>query len=208
MARVTVRRSDAHDLPPVCCVCGKPAARTRPETFRRAAGWVSWALLLCGLPWLLPDLFPRPSYAHSVFSVACAVPWLAGLVLARRSATLDLPVCDRHRRRRKRAWWVLGVGLLLAVAVGCSAEVLATGSVTRGDLIAGSFLFGLSALVVAVGLVDDRVRAAGIDDRTVTLDRVSEAFAEAVTSGERGPTRRAPAAAGGMELATARYYRG
>jgi hypothetical protein len=205
MARATIRRSDAHALPPVCCVCGTAATRTRLETFSRSAGWVSVALLVCGLPWLLPDLFPRPSYAHSLFSVACALPFIFGLLFARRSANLDLPVCERHIRRSRKAWVVFAVGLTLAVAAGFASDLAPADR--RTDVILGAVLFGLASVVVAVGLVDDRVRATGIADRTLTLDRVSQEFADAVKNGERGPDRREAVPAGGMELATARFYR-
>ncbi|QDU20476.1 hypothetical protein [Urbifossiella limnaea] len=207
MARATVRRSDAHDLPPVCCVCGEGATCTRTETFRRSAGWVSWSLLLCGLPWLAPDLFPR-TRAGSLANVACALPFLYGVVFARRSIDLALPVCDRHRRRSKRAWVALGIGLLAALATGFGSEFV--GKQRATDLYLIAFLVGLASVVLAVALVDDRVRAATIDERSITLDRVSDAFAAAVEGG--GPRRereREPAAdGGGMNLATARYYRG
>lgn len=206
MARATVRRSDTQDLPAVCCVCGKDATRIRPETFRRSAGWVSWSLLLCGLPWFVPDLFPRPSYAASIFNVGCAVPFFFGLFFAKRSAELALPVCDRHRRRSRRAWYALGVGLLAALATGFGSDFV--GKERATDLFLIAFLIGLGSLVLSVALVDDRVKAARIDDRTVTLDRVSDEFAVAVEAG--GPRRERPAAgpSGGVGLATARYYRG
>lgn len=207
MARATVRRSDAHDLPPVCCVCGQDATRTRNETFRRSAGWVSWSLLLCGLPWFVPDLFPRPSYAASFFNVGCAVPFFFGVLFARRSIDLALPVCERHRRRSRRAWWALGIGLLAALATGFGSDLV--GKERATDLFLIAFLIGLASLVLSVALVDDRVRAANIDERSITLDRVSDEFAAAVEGG--GPRRERAAAAvpaGGMELATARYYRG
>lgn len=205
MARVTVRRSEAHDLPCVCCVCGTDAIRTRTETFRRSAGWVSWSLLLCGLPWFVPDLFPRPSYAASIYNVACAVPFFLGLFFAKRSIDLKLPVCDRHRRRGRKGWVMLAVGLLAALATGFGSNLV--GKERATDLFLIAFLIGLGSLVLAVALVDDRVRAKHIDDRSVTLDRVSDEFAAAVEGG--GPRReRAVVPAGGVGLATARYYRG
>ncbi|MBN9518985.1 hypothetical protein J0H58_10780 [bacterium] len=182
MARVTVRRSDARDLPPVCCVCGKDATQSRSETFH-------WAP-----PWVLVFLF---------FGV---VTWVFAAMLLRRTVKLVLPVCDRHVRRSKLAWWVSGVGLLVAFAVGFGSHLVP--AFRQTDVILGAILFGLFTLVVAVGLADDRVRPKHIDDRSVTLDRVSDAFAEAVGPGGRGPERRSPVPAGGMELVTARYYRG
>jgi MFS family permease len=206
MARVTVRRSDAHDLPAVCCVCGKDATRIRREAFRRSAGWVSWALLLCGLPIVFPDLFPRPSYAHSVFSVLCVGPFFFGVIFARRSIDLNLPVCDRHRRRGRKGWVMLGVGLLAALATGFGSNLV--GKELANDLFLLAFLIGLGSLVLSIALVDDRVRAANIDDRSVTLDRVSDEFAAAVEGGGPRRERSGAVAAGGVGLATARYYRG
>jgi hypothetical protein len=206
MARATVRRSDAHDLPAVCCVCGTDATRTRAETFRRSNGWVSWALLLCGLPIVLPDLFPRPSYAHSLFSLVCTAPFFFGVIFARRSIDLKLPVCDRHRRRGRKGWVMLAVGLLAALATGYGSNLV--GKERANDLLLIAFLIGLGSLVLSIAFVDDRVRAANIDDRSITLDRVSDEFAAAVEQG--GPRRERPTAvpSGGMELATSRYYRG
>lgn len=182
MARVTVPNSDRRDFPHVCCVCGTAATQTRAETFH----WTP--------PWVFVFIF---------FGV---VPWMMLAMFLRRTAKLVLPVCDRHVRRSNRAWWVAGVGLLVAFAAGFGSDLVPADR--RSDVIAGAVLFGLFTLVVAVALADDRVRPNHIDDRSVTLDRVSDAFAAAVESGARGPERRAQVPSGGMELATARYYRG
>jgi hypothetical protein len=178
MTQVTIRRP-GDNLPNVCCVCGQAATRDRSETLTWTPPWV-FALVFFGV-----------------------LPWVFGVMLTRRSAPLTLPVCDRHLRRSKRAWWVLAVGLALAVGVGASADLIATTAIRPGDLIAGAVLFGLLTVVVAVGLTDDRVRATRIDDRKITLDRVSKEFAEAVLAEELGPG----GPSGGMELATARYFR-
>jgi len=34
---------------------------------------------------VLPDAFPRPSYAHSLFSLVCTAPFFFGVIFARRS---------------------------------------------------------------------------------------------------------------------------
>jgi hypothetical protein len=182
MACVTIRRGD--DLPTVCCVCGQAATRDRSET-------LTWTP-----PWVFTLIF---------FGV---LPWLLAVMLTRRTADVLLPVCDLHRRRSRRSWWALALGLLLAVGIGCSADLVATNNITSGDVIAGAFLFGLLAVAVAVFLSDDRVRPVRIDDRKVTLDRVSDEFAQAVECGIPGLGGHTGARTGGMELATARYLRG
>jgi hypothetical protein len=181
MASATVPRSASRDLPAVCCVCGSGATRARPETFHWTPPWV-FALVFFGV-----------------------VPWVFAAMLVRRTATLALPVCDRHARRSRLAWKVLAAGLLLAVGAGFASDLVPENR--RTDVIMSAVLFGLFTLVVAVGLSDDRVRPKHIDDRNVTLDRVSDAFAAAVHTGATDP-RPSPIPAGGMELATARYYRG
>lgn len=182
MARVTVPNSDRRDFPHLCCVCGTTATQARSETFHWTPSWVL------------------------VFIFFGVVPWMFVAMLLRRTAKLVLPVCDRHVRRSQRAWWVAGVGLVVAFAAGFGSDLVPANR--QADVIAGAVLFGLFTLVVAVALADDRVRPKHIDDRSVTLDRVSDAFAEAVESGAQGPVRRAHVPSGGVELATARYYRG
>ncbi|HEX4610434.1 MAG TPA: hypothetical protein VH092_19750, partial [Urbifossiella sp.] len=159
MTRVTVRRADAQDLPPVCCVCGQAATRTRPEKFNSYPPWVSWLLLGAGLPWVTSGMIPRSSYAHSEFSVLCIIPWLLALLVARRSATLAIPVCDRHERRSQRAWVTLVVGLILAAATGVAADHVLSDPVLRSQAITGAFGLGGLTVLAALFTRDDRVRA-------------------------------------------------
>jgi hypothetical protein len=70
---------------------------------------------------------------------------------------------------------------------------------------AGLATVGVTVLVVLFGS-DGRARATHITVTAVTLDRVSEEFAEAVRSGST--PARACSGRGGMELLTAKYYRG
>jgi hypothetical protein len=206
MTRVRIPRPDADRLPPVCCVCGRPAEQARAEKLSWTPPWVSWLLLLFFAPAFVYG--SESSFAKSLFSVLCGLAWPVALLTARRSAALALPVCERHARRSRRAWVVLFGGLLLATGLGVTADQFVPDATLRSQLTVSAVLLGGFSVLAAVMARDDRVRAAGIDPRSVTLERVSREFAEAVTGGERGPGPRAAAPGGGVVLASARYYRG
>lgn len=181
MASVTIRRSDAHDLPPICCCCGEPATRSRTE---KCAWNPSWVLLLFFVGFL---------------------PWVICLWLTRRSAVLEMPVCERHARRSVRVWVAVGVCVAAGAALLCAYSFLGDRKDFSTYLIAGAVGSFVLAVFAAFVLSDDKVRTAYIDDRGVTLDGVNAGFAKALGVGERRP---APVRTGGMELTTARYYRG
>lgn len=205
MTRVRIPRFDADRLPPVCCVCGQPAEQTRTEKLSWTPPWVSWLLLLFFAPAFVYG--SDSSYAKSLFSVCCALAWPVAQLTARRSAALALPVCERHTRRSRRAWVVFFSGLLLAAGLGFGADQFVADATLRSQLTVGAILLGGFSILAAVMARDDRARAAGIDPRSVTLERVSREFAEAVAGGERGPGPRSADTGGGVVLSTARYYR-
>jgi hypothetical protein len=99
-------------------------------------------------------------------------------------------------------------GLLLGgVLIGLSIY-LDRAPIAEGLLLGGLAAFGVSILLAMFGC-DGRARARHITASTVTLDRVSEEFAEAVRDGVRPVAAGAKSPGrGGMELQTAKYYRG
>jgi predicted lysophospholipase L1 biosynthesis ABC-type transport system permease subunit len=183
MARTKIRLADEIDLPSVCCCCAKPASVEKATKFVWHPPWVFAVAVLVGV-----------------------LPLVLLLPLTRRSATFPLPFCDAHSRRGRRGAKVLLAGLALAAAVAAAGYYLvlpADASLGWNVLIGSAGVAAVTGLVAAF-IAGTRVRAKEIGDWSVTLDGVSAAFALAISE-RSGPRLVVPD--GGMELATAKFFR-
>jgi hypothetical protein len=181
MARARIRLTTVHDLPPVCACCGEPAEATKSQKFVWNPPWLLVVALFFGA---LPLLFLIP--------------------LTRRSATLEVPVCDHHARRGWRAAKVLLVGLALAALVAGVGYLLLTVDRSLGEnVLWGAGGVALVSSFAAIFVSDNNIRVKEIDDRYITVSGVSDEFARTVAEGHHRPV----VPAGGMELVTAKYLR-
>jgi hypothetical protein len=183
MAKLKIWKGDIQDgrLPPVCVVCGSEADATKTVNFHWNPSWVI-LLLLFGL-----------------------LPVVLGYLLTKKSMTVPLPVCERHRRRWSVRWIILGSWMTVAIGLGClGAYVLAHGDKTLGEniMVSAAGLLVLAAIAIMF-LGDGRVHPNEITDQTITLTGLSDAFVQAM---EQGHTGSVPSQ--GVALQTAKYYRG
>jgi hypothetical protein len=163
MATITLSRHEcAGDLlPKVCAECGAPAAGTLPITYSWAPWWSHWLV----------------------------VAWLFLL----KTMPVRMPFCDLHRRVRR---WrnirliVLLVAIIASVAVSCYSVALSPASMSPvlAACALGASLALFWAWIVTVIVINHRdIQATHITDRSLTLDRVHEAFvAEVAKARDRG----------------------
>jgi hypothetical protein len=156
-------------LPDRCVRCGEPGDG---EPIRRRLYWHHPAIYLLLLFWVIPYIV-----------VALAV---------RRTSTLTMSVCARHRRIRRRALWAAWA--LLGAAIVDAVAAIALGSAALGVLVP---VLVLAALVAGIGgrslLLGGR-----IDERIVRAHGAGRGFLRGVAdwsdpAGAPGPTP--PAAA-------------
>jgi len=104
MARVRLPRTslERSELPPVCVICGRAAVANVRKTFNWRPRW----------------LFAASFVRVLLFFTIVAVPFLFIISEAqKRRATVDLPMCQRHRRYWVwRGFWVLAPLLVLVVS--------------------------------------------------------------------------------------------
>jgi hypothetical protein len=155
MARVTIPIVRVFDLPPVCVCCGEPATRTRRQEFR-LDGVRSAAVL-----------------------VASAA--LGALAWTERGLTLELPVCERHRRRGRRGnrTFFRGMGLTAVLGVAAYVASYIDGMVGNYVAVAAMFAF-IVTLVVAMHEADDGLKVRSFTPDSITLAGVDPRFAQAV----------------------------
>lgn len=175
MANTTLHIAELRHLPHVCARCGAAATDARVEEFTWTPQWAQFAIFIGLLPLYIL------------------------VKLTQERVTVPLPVCDQHRREKlTTAQWVVWGGIAAAAVVAGVGVYL-----SAGDLA----VYAVGAMVllgmVAVFVCNPSIRATHISNTTITLNGVSEAFAEAVEHGTRQmiPT-------GGMALQTAKYFRG
>ncbi len=160
--RLDYEDNEPRRLPPVCICCGQLAHVHRSKIF-------TWS------PWWIYLLIPLG-----------ALPYVIMVVFTTKQKRVHTPLCDTHKNYwRIRALMVFG-GLTLVIALFVAAIQLR--SVGRGSVLhllslglwtaTGLAFLGWLALVVV--LKAKSIRAAGISDRTITLTKVSEEFAQAV----------------------------
>lgn len=135
-------------LPDRCIRCNAPAGGYR---LKRKLTWCypAWhALLLCN--WLI---------------------WLVVVLAVSKRATIQVGLCEEHRRKRRR---VIATGWLLALAgIGCIVSVVdarSDATVALGML--GGFILLVTGIVVGV-FVSQPVTVRKIDNNYLWLKRVS-----------------------------------
>ena len=139
---------------PMCCVkCGAPAQATVPTRPQ----WHN--------PWL---------YVLAVFPGVLIYAIIATVVS--RRAAVDVPVCEAHRLRRRRA--IVGAWALAIASFVLPFALLPL--VLSGDALMGAqllVLFGGLLAAIIIGVVGARlVTPTFIDARVVKLDGAGEAF--------------------------------
>jgi hypothetical protein len=156
MATITLSRHEcAGDLlPKVCAECGTPAAGTLAMNFSWTPRWANWLFVV----------------------------WF----FVMKTMLVRMPFCDNHRRvrRRRNVWFiVLFFAIIASMALSCYCMVRSPASMTS---VPAACALGVSvalfwAWVVTVIVIDHRdIQATHITDRSLTLDRVHEAFVAAV----------------------------
>jgi hypothetical protein len=145
--------------------CGAPAAVERTKTFSWHPPWVL-ALILVGL---LPFV-------------------IVALVLTKRM-TVHAPMCELHQNHwRWRAWFVwLGFAVLVILGIASVALMAAMenrhgrgiGSTIAGLSCAGVLFAALGWLIAAAIIQMGSIHPTEITDYSITLVKVSPAFAEA-----------------------------
>lgn len=160
MAQITLTAEEtgAEVLPPVCVVCGTPAAGWVRVNFSWVPGW-SYVFLLLGL-----------------------CPWVVIYLVLRRSMEVEAHVCGRHRHHWLRRKLVLVTGLLLSLGMlVVTSEADPNGPPTWAVLTtAGLFL---ATIVAACWMYWNGVRATAVGRESVTLAGVAPEFVAAIESG-------------------------
>lgn len=171
--RLATTELDRASMPPVCAVCGADATAFVRWKAAWRPGWVGWlwaGVLLGGLAW--------------------AVATLVVVAIVSRRKTVELPVCDRHRRRFRvrRVAGVVVVVLLLGLIAGMTVTLVRffAGSYYAPDLDNLMVAFwgltaGLFALILLTAILQRGwVKAGKITPNSVLLVGVHEDFADGV----------------------------
>jgi hypothetical protein len=180
MARVRLKTVAARPagLPLVCMVCGRPAEVHVVKNFAWRPAWVATAFRV--------SLF--------VLCIPVALVFMAyGYILTRR-ATIDGPMCERHRNYWLwRGFWFTAPLLVMLIGI-VALGILMLRGIVSGERYGLFFLatFGLLLVwaVAAALLRLGSIRVTEITDDEIVLDGVSREFAEAV-GGPRRPVRAA-----------------
>src|SRR5262249_42010170 len=122
----TYRGQDVIDLPPVCMVCGAPAAVRKRKQFSWQPSWV-------------PGLI-----------IAVALPYIVVSLLMTKRQTVETPLCDRH----STYWWLfptlLVVSILGIFGFGFLAFVAINSATQPGSGRGGSDAAGLVCIATIV----------------------------------------------------------
>lgn len=180
MPRVRLLKSETRPAaqPPVCLVCGRPAACHVAKQF------------VWHPPWLTYSLWP----AVFCFFPAAFVILIVGYAQTRR-ATVETPLCTRHCNywNWRGVWIYMPIFALLAGVV--TFAILYLLRRTGDEFFGWIFLASLVGFVgwAAFALIVSRttVRAVEITDTDITLAPVSSEYADALRR-ERTGQRRAP----------------
>jgi hypothetical protein len=169
MAQVRLGRFEAEegDLPAVCLRCGAPSTLVKSRTFSWAPPWVI-VLILAGL-----------------------LPYILVSVILTKRMRVQAPLCEQHRNYWVwRAWFAYGG--LAAFAVAGGLWVFLIGALhqpnkhdsSMNHLFALFSCFGMIVfaiwLVALVIVQNSAIRPSEITDRSITLMKVSDRFAQAV----------------------------
>lgn len=162
MARLTLTDRDDQTLPGICMFCGEAATKLVRRRFSRAPGWV----------WL--------------FLVAFVVPAFLLAVALTRRATIRVPTCDWHAGAWQRRGWIDTGSLVLVVAFGTLASVVANflvGNRVGGYVCGGGALLFVGWIVMILILSTSGVRPTRIRRGEITLVGVHPLFVAAYRDG-------------------------
>ena len=156
MATVTLSRHECDNdlLPKVCAECGTLAVGTLAMNFSWTPRWANW-----------------------VFFV-----WFFMM----KTMLVRMPFCDVHRRvRRRRNLWfiVLFFAIIASMALSCYCVALSPASINvvlAACALAVTVALFWAWIIIVIVVARHDIKATHITDRSLTLDRVHEAFAAAV----------------------------
>jgi hypothetical protein len=166
-------------LPLVCVRCGQLADDSKPYYFSRIPTWLYLAFFAAGVPCLIGAV-------RLHFTVlAAGLVWVLVVYLVRRSITVDLPVCPRHRRRLGVNTAALVLLVPLIVILIFAVVLLPLWLERQGVFVSGYALCMLPVLLfamlgVAVALNRGGIRTSAITDAGITLKGVHPYFADVV----------------------------
>jgi hypothetical protein len=167
MAQLRLGRYEAEEgeLPSVCMRCGAPATATKSKQFSWHPQWVL-VLILAGL-----------------------LPWaIVALILTKRMR-VRVPLCQKHKNHWLWRGWVIYGGLAAIFVLGIGLAILTAqlegaahgrGSDLGGFLCMGGWGVALAWLITAAIVQATGIRPTEITDRSITLNKVSPVFVEAV----------------------------
>jgi len=154
MASAKILLTQVSSLPPICVCCGEPAARLRRQEF--------------------------PLQEAMSAAILAASAMLGGLLWTKRSITLNLPVCEYHRRRGRRSnrTFLRGTGLTAALGIATYVASEFDGAAARYLGVAAMLAF-IVTIVAAMHEVDDGLKVKSPTNDSLTLSGVNGRFAEA-----------------------------
>jgi hypothetical protein len=166
-------------LPLVCVRCGRLAEDSKPYFFSRIPTWMYLAFFAGGIPCLIG------AFRLHFTVLAVGLVWVAGVYLVRRTATVDLPVCPKHRRRLGVNTAALVLLVPLIVVMIFAVILLPIWLERRGVRIEGFAFCILPVMLFALlgmAMVLNRggIRTSAITDAGVTLKGVHPHFADIV----------------------------
>jgi hypothetical protein len=167
MARITITRTEIHEelLPGRCMACGEKAVVRKSKNFSWHPPWVI-ALIFFGL-----------------------LPWAIVAIIMTKRMTVEVPLCERH----KRYWFTrnliiyVGLGLVGLIGLGSIVVMAALSERRRGPAsdLTGMVCFGVVViflvwLLTMAILQFVSIRPTEITDRRITLTNVSQVFVDAL----------------------------
>src|SRR5262245_4810664 len=166
-------------LPLVCVRCGQLAEDSKAFRFTRLPTWMYLAFFAAGLPCVI--LAVR---IHFVV-LAAAMIWVLGVITLRKSATVDLPVCHKHRRRLGVNTAVLFIlvpviVVLIFAVVGVPYLLSSKGVIPDGVTFCALPIILFAFLGFAVMVSRGGIRPTAIADTGITIKGVHNHFADVV----------------------------
>ncbi len=172
-----VRMDRNGQLPERCVTCNAPAvpARVSLKLYWTPLRWRlgAWSVALV----LFALMVLGVTYAAVAFWSTVLILAVINMVIRNR-VTLDLGICERHRKRRALLYGSAVAFVLLVIVVTISEIVLASD-------IAGPWIFVLIPLMLVLGAANNlspvnSVRIAKLDDRHLWLKRTGKAFRDSL----------------------------
>lgn len=172
-----VRMERNGQLPERCITCNAPAvpARVSRKLYWTPLRWRlgAWAVALV----LFALMVLGYTYAAVVFWPTVLILAVVNMALRKR-VTLDLGICERHRRRRALLYGSAVTFVLLVIVVTLVA-------IFTGKDFAGPWILVLMPLMLLLGAADNLspvngVRIAKVDSRHLWLKRTGKAFRDSL----------------------------